>query len=103
MDSPAATFAHHAARGELAFCVDAAGAAVWPPRVGLEWRVSAGAGTVYATTTMRRRGEEPANVSLVDLDEGFRMMSRVDGDEVTIGMRVAVRFAPDGVPVFAPS
>lgn len=102
MESPAATFARHAARGELAFCVDASGGPVWPPRVGLDWRVSAGEGTVHATTTVRRRGEEPANVSLVELDEGFRMMTRVEGDAVAIGMRVCVRF-DDGVPVFVPT
>ena len=103
MRSPAEVFAEHCARGELAYQVDSEGRPVFYPRVGeLEWRVSAGRGTVYATTTVRRRGEEPHDVSLVDLDEGFRMMSRVVGvapEEVRIGMRVAVRFE-DGTPVF---
>lgn len=101
MASPVATFAEHCARGELAYTVDAAGAPVWPPRTGLAWRVGAGAGTVYATTTVRPRGEEPHNVALIDLDEGYRMMASVDAAAVVIGMRVTVRF-DDGVPVFAP-
>jgi uncharacterized OB-fold protein len=103
MRSPAEVFAEHCARGELAYQVDGEGRPVFYPRLGeLEWRVSAGRGTVYATTTVRRRGEEPHDVSLVDLDEGFRMMSRVVGvapEDVRIGMRVAVRF-DDGTPVF---
>ena len=71
----------------------------------LEWRVSVGNGTVYATTTLFRRGEAPYNVALIDLDEGFRMMSRVEGIEpakVAIGMRVRVRFVPAGEPDAAP-
>lgn len=103
MRSPAEVFAEHCARGELAYQLDAGGRPVFYPRVGeLEWRVSEGRGTVYATTTVRRRGEDPHDVSLVDLDEGFRMMSRVVGvapEDVRIGMRVVVRF-DDGVPVF---
>jgi hypothetical protein len=108
--SPAATFAEHAARGELAFQVDAEGVPVFHPRVGpYAWRVSAGLGAVYATTTVRPRGGEAYDVSLVDLDEGFRMMARVEGvapEDVRIGMRVRVRFERvDGahVPVFEPA
>lgn len=106
MRSPAEVFAEHCARGELAYQVDPGGRALFYPRVGdeLEWRVSAGRGTVYATTVVRRRGEDPYDVSIVELDEGFRMMSRVVGvppEDVTVGMRVAVRFEErdDGHPV----
>ena len=99
MTSIADTWAEHLAREEIAYQVDADGDPVFPPRVGpFEWRVSAGAGTVYATTTVRRRGEEPYDVSLIDLDEGFRMMSRVRGGG-EIGARVTVYFE-DGVPLF---
>ena len=81
---------------------DAAGRPVFQPRVGpSEWRVSAGLGTVYSTTTVHRRGEEPRDVSLVDLDEGFRMMTTVRGG-ARIGMRVRVAF-DHGVPVFEPA
>ena len=102
MRSPADVYAEHCDRGQLAYQVDADGHAVFYPRVGpYEWRVSAGLGTVYATTTVRRRGEEPHDVSLIDLDEGFRMMSAVRGGG-RIGMRVRVAF-DDGVPVFEPA
>lgn len=52
-----------------------------------------GTGTVYSTSTIRRKPEDGGDydVSLIDLDEGVRMMSRVGGvnpDEVRIGMRV---------------
>ncbi len=109
--SPAARFAEGCRAGRLDYQWDpVAGRAVFYPRVvapgtgagPLEWRTSAGLGTVYSTTTVHVRGEPPRNVALIDLDEGFRMMSRVEGmepDAVRIGMRVRVRFQ-DGVPVF---
>ena len=70
----------------------------------LEWKVSKGMGTVYATTTLFPRGGNPYDVSLIDLDEGYRMMSRVEGIdplEVKVGMRVKVRMVPgtDDEPV----
>lgn len=68
----------------------------------LRWQLSQGAGTVYATTVVRGR-ESVRNVVLVDLDEGFRMMSRVEDvepDQVTIGTRVGFAVADDeGTPV----
>jgi uncharacterized OB-fold protein len=74
--------------------------AVFPPKAlpGLEWRESAGAGTVYATTVIRPRGGEPREIALIDLDEGFRMMSTAGG--AAIGDRVQVSFDSDGVPRF---
>ena len=53
-------------------------------------------GTVYAVTTVRRKPADGGdyNVSLVDLDEGPRLMSRVDNlkpDAVKIGQRVSAR------------
>jgi uncharacterized OB-fold protein len=117
--SPNATWAAHCARGELAYQVDGStGEPVYFPRVAapgtgapLEWRVSSGLGTVHATTVVHNRNEPPHNVALIDLDEGFRMMSRVediDPMSVTIGMRVRVRFhaGGDGIgpyPVFIPA
>jgi hypothetical protein len=99
--SPADVFAEHCTRGQLAYQVDVEGRAVFHPRVGpYEWRVSEGLGTVYSTTTVHRRGEEAHDVSLIDLDEGFRMMSTVRGGG-RIGMRVRVAF-DEGVPVFEP-
>jgi hypothetical protein len=57
-----------------------------------------GAGTVYATTTVRRKAEAGGdyNVVLIDLDEGVRLMSRVEGvasADVAIGQRVQARVA----------
>lgn len=55
-----------------------------------------GTGTVYATTTVRRKADAGGdiNVSLIDLDEGVRLMSRVANlkpDDVKIGLRVKSR------------
>lgn len=75
----------------------------------MQWRIAQGTGTVYATTVVRPRDAEPYNVALIDLDEGFRMMSRVEGvaaHEVRIGLRVTAKMVEesDGVtrPVFWP-
>ncbi len=109
--SPAARFAEGCRAGRLDYQWDpvAARPVFYPRAVApssgateLEWRTSAGLGTVYSTTTVHVRGEPPRNVALIDLDEGFRMMSRVRGlepDGVGIGLRVRVAFE-DGVPVF---
>lgn len=63
----------------------------------LEWVPASGFGTVYATTVVRPRPpQQPYNVVLVDLDEGPRMMSRVENmpaEAVRIGMRVRARVA----------
>jgi hypothetical protein len=68
----------------------------------LGWQRSAGLGEVYSTTVVRGRSGTH-NVALVDLDEGFRMMSRVDGTdpaEVRIADRVAFLTADqDGEPI----
>jgi len=102
--SPLAVFREHCEKGELAYQV-ADGKPFFYPRLAapgsggtdLEWKVSGGLGTVYATTTLFPRGADPYDVSLIDLDEGYRMMSRVEGIDpldVKIGMRVRVRMVP---------
>ncbi len=80
-----------------------------------DWATSEGNGTVYACSTVHRappafRDEAPYTVLLVDLDEGFRMMSRlVDAgpDAVAIGDKVTVVFrdGPNGraAPYFKPA
>jgi uncharacterized protein len=114
---PAEVYRRYLERGELGFqrC-EGCGAAVFYPRVlcpvcgsaSLEWQPSGGRGVVYATTAVYRRDAEPYNVVLVDLAEGFRMMSRVEGvpaEEVDVGMGVVlrVREEADGpVVVFVP-
>jgi hypothetical protein len=62
----------------------------------LEWKTPCGLGTVHAVTTVRRKPADGGdlNVSLVDLDEGVRLMSRVANlapAEVRIGQRVQAR------------
>jgi uncharacterized OB-fold protein len=107
--APADVYFEHCRRRELAYQVDTQGRPVFRPRVGdgLQWRVSAGRGTVYAATVVHPRGDMKAyNIVLVDLDEGFRMMSTVIGDlPIVIGARVEVRWREDDdappVPVFA--
>ena len=104
--SPLGVFQEHLAKGELAYqvCLDDNKAFFYPrvvaPQTGsanLQWRVSKGLGTVYTTTVVHYKGEPPLNVAMIDLDEGFRMMSRVediDPMQVKIGMRVKFRVHP---------
>lgn len=105
-EAPARVFARYLAASQLAFqrCA-ACAAAIFYPRVlcpvcgatDLRWEISSGRGTVYATTTLHSRGEAAYNVVLIDLVEGFRMMSRVEGmepTEVRIGMEVRLKVLP---------
>lgn len=62
----------------------------------LAWVTPAGRGTVYATTVVRRKPEAGGdlNVALIELDEGVRLMSRVEGlspHAVRIGLKVRAR------------
>jgi uncharacterized protein len=117
--SPLQRYLRHLENGELAYQYSpAAERAVFYPRVAcpytgredLEWRVSAGRGVVYATTTVHPASGDPYNVSLIDCREGFRMMSRVEGivsTDVRIGMDVELRILPGSddeppLPVFVP-
>ncbi|GAA4232654.1 hypothetical protein FHR32_008605 [Streptosporangium album] len=81
--------------------------AVFPPRVicprcgatELRWSESAGLGTVYSISVISPRDALPYPVVLVDLDEGFRMMSTVveiPAEDVRIGARVRARVDQDG-------
>ncbi|MFC4274545.1 Zn-ribbon domain-containing OB-fold protein [Achromobacter aloeverae] len=62
----------------------------------LAWQAPSGRGTVYSTTVVRRKPDAGGdyNVALVDLEEGVRLMSRVDGvapADVRIGMPVQAK------------
>ena len=109
---PDAQFAAHLERGELALqsCAGC-GRQVFPPRVAclhcgsdrLAFRAVSGRGTVYSTTVVRRKPEEGGdyNLALVDLEEGARLMSRVEGiapQLVAIGQQVTARIAPKAGP-----
>ncbi|HXT09427.1 MAG TPA: OB-fold domain-containing protein [Roseiarcus sp.] len=59
----------------------------------LEWVAASGEATVYAITVNRTR-EGAYNIALVDLAEGPRMMSRIEGVETApIGARLKARIA----------
>lgn len=105
--SPRSFFLAAMAQGRLVYQFDrAAGRAVFPPQAvgpggdprALEWRTSCGAGTVYACTEVQRR-DARFNIALVDLDEGFRMMSTVADappGALRTGLRVLARIEPWG-------
>ena len=78
-----------------------AGRAFFPPRIvcpysasdRFEWRTSAGRGTVHSVSSVQSRDKPSYAVALIDLDEGFRMLSRIvnaTGEEVAIDARVRV-------------
>ena len=118
--SPLTTYLEHLEKGELAYQFSPdANKPVFYPRIicpytghdNLQWRTSKGMGTVHATTAVFPQQGEPYNVALIDVDEGFRMMSRVEdipARAVRIGMRVKFRVhQAEGdeppYPVFTPA
>lgn len=118
--SPHATYVAHLAKGELAYqWSPEARRAVFYPRLvcpftgssRLEWRIASGLGTVHSTTTVHPVEGTPFNVALIDCDEGFRLMSRVEDiapESVKIGQRVRFRVHTPGgeddpYPVFVPA
>jgi uncharacterized OB-fold protein len=118
--SPLAVYEAYLEKGELAYQWSReANRAVFYPRVlcpytgsdRLEWRVATGLGTVYATTVVHPREGTPYNVALIDCDEGFRLMSRVEEvapEAVRIGLRVKFRVHRPGgdeppYPIFVPA
>ena len=120
-NSPLGVYIEHCKKGELAYqvCTDDNTPVFFPrvvaPKTGspnLEWRISKGLGTVHATTVVSvAKDQPPHNVALIDIDEGFRLMSRVediDPMQVKIGLRVRVRMHPGDekqppYPVFVPA
>ena len=77
----------------------------------ISWKQAGGKGRVHTTTVVRRTPERGGdyNVCVVELDEGVRMMSRVEGiapGEVVIDMPVTAFVGEaEGVPavLFKPS
>jgi len=77
----------------------------------LRWVKASGLGTVYAASTIHRKSDAGGNynVALIDLDEGVRMMSRVEGvapEAVRIGQRVKAHVAQKdgrGLVLFQPA
>ncbi len=78
--------------------------------LGLQFVAPSGAGTVHANTTVRRKADLGGdyNVCLVQLDEGVRLMARVEHvvpATVTVGLRVKARVTQKdghGLVVFDP-
>ena len=111
------------AQGRLLYQRDAVtGAPIFPPQefsvssvtIPPVWAESKGEGSVYSYSVVSRPQtpafEVPYVVAIVELDEGYTMMSNIidcKPDEVSIGMRVHVAFRPirDGIvlPFFAPA
>lgn len=95
------------------------GALVFYPRVlclecgadAFDWIEPAGSGTIYSITVMHRPAEAGGdrNLCLIDLDEGFRMMSEVESDDPAapkIGDRVHAKLRKEGdshLVVFVPA
>lgn len=117
---PMATWATQLAAGRFVIqrCAGCARHVFYPRRLcphcastALEWVEACGRGTVHATTVVARSAARGGdyNVALVDLEEGVRMMSRVDGiaaAEVRIGMpvRASIVDSPGGsLLVFVPA
>jgi uncharacterized OB-fold protein len=79
----------------------------YPPRIvcpfsaseRFEWRESSGLGTVYSFSSVTGRDRPSYAVALVDVDEGFRMLSKIvnaTGEEVAIGSRVRLAVGVGG-------
>ena len=94
------------------------GGAVFYPRIAepgtgaqdLDWVEASGRGTVHAVTVVRKKDPaESYNIVLVNLEEGPRLMSRIDGidhDAIRIGAPVAARIVTEGdkpLLVFVPA
>ena len=111
-------------RGELAVqrCMACERAVFYPraicPHCGddrLRWEKAKTTGVVYSFTVVRRAqspfdGEVPFVVALVEIEPGFRMMTRLldcDPQEARIGLAVTLRVAALGdgplLPCFVPA
>jgi uncharacterized OB-fold protein len=107
MSQPDVEFKAGLAVGELRYThCHQCGRATFYPRVvcpacgsaNVELRPSEGNGVVYSSSAITSRDADPYSVTLVDLPEGFRMLSSVQGiraEDVTIGMAVRLSFDTD--------
>ncbi len=84
--------------------------AVFHPRVlcpacgscDFRWETSDGNGEVYSASRLAPRNGEPYVVVLVDLDEGFRLMSTVRCAPAVIGQRVTAQIEQSENPTAEP-
>lgn len=105
-DRDTAPFWEGAAAGRLRIqrCTDCGRHVFYPRAVcphctgdALEWVTASGRGVVHSFTTVHRTAEEfreevPFTVALIDLQEGVRMMARLDHARPVVGMAVEVTF-----------
>ncbi|MGE0232707.1 MAG: Zn-ribbon domain-containing OB-fold protein [Flavobacteriaceae bacterium] len=115
-EAPMAHYQKRLQAGELFYQFSpGARRAIFYPRIAcpytgsadLEWRKSAGRGTIYTLTRLYPAGAQPYAVALVDMLEGFRLMTRIvdaSADDVEIGDRVTLSIRPgengDACPFF---
>lgn len=105
-DAPLETYRTRLAAGVLAFQRDDHDRAVFPPRSvtphgnsgSLRWDESEGYGVIYAISTLSKSDGSCRHLALVNLDEGFRMLSEVRsaGRTPRIGQPVQVRIEDSG-------
>jgi len=100
---PLQTYEDNLAKGEFKIqqCKDCGQHIFYPRQLcnhcgssSLKWVQPSGRGTVYSTSVVRRKPERGGdyNISLIDLEEGPRMMSQVmdvEPTDVAIGMAVS--------------
>lgn len=107
MTSPEAHWRAALAQGQLLLQRAPNGSAIFPPRLAapgtgeaLEWFEASGKGNVYSLSWIQRKPPAEAyHVALIDLDEGARLMSRVEDvtpETLSIGMRVEAFVDQDG-------
>jgi uncharacterized OB-fold protein len=107
MEAPGQAFRHNLESGRFMIQRSrSTGDAVFPPRVmvpgqgmeDLEWGAASGLGNVYSFTLIPQSGAQTdANICLIDLDEGPRLMSRlidIDSTVIAIGLRVEAVITP---------
>ena len=100
----------HAALAEGRFLLQrgrASGKAFFPPRLSepgtgdaADWFEASGKGTVYSVSVVGQKPPTPNYaVVIVELDEGPRLMSRIDGlapEAIRIGLPVVARILTEG-------
>jgi len=96
-DGPEAHYLQALREGRFLFQRSAEGKAVFPPRLvapgtgeALTWAESAGRGAVFAITEQPQKPPAASRyIALVDMDEGFRMLSRIEASSLpAIGTRL---------------
>lgn len=104
---PEAAYLAALRQGRFLYQRRADGRAVFPPRLAgpgdgaaLDWAQSAGRGQVHAVTEQPRKPPAASRIiALIDMDEGFRLLSRIETDApVSIGMAVRAVIAGDADP-----